>query len=177
MTWQSKLKIVREIAHAIVYLHTAFSRPINKGTYNQETFILDQNDVAKLTEFSLSISIPYGETHAVVDYLGGTAELTEKLDVYSFGSFLLELLTGRRLGHLAQTAIDVDAGLEENIKKHLAIKEIVKPAILAGGGAGVEQQVQALLQLALICREQDPEIRPNMVDVTEDLRNIERFIP
>lgn len=120
---------------------------------------------------------PLSETHAVVDYLGGTAELTEKLDVHSFGSFLLELLTGRRLGHLAQTAIDVGAGLEENIKKHLAINEIVKPAILAGGGAGVEQQVQALLHLALICREQDPEIRPNMVDVTEDLRNIERIIP
>ena len=54
----------------------------------------------------------------------------------------------------------------------------MKPAILAGGGgAGVEQQVQAVLQLALICREQDPEIRPNMIDVTKELRYIERFIP
>ncbi|XP_023918255.1 non-functional pseudokinase ZRK2-like [Quercus suber] len=154
MTWQSKLKI---------------------------------NDVAKLTKFSLSISIPKGETHAVVDYLGGTAEficpnyfstfhVMEKVDVYSFGSFLLELLTGRRLGHLAQTAKDEGADLVENIK-NLAINEIVKPAILAGGGAGVEQQVQAVLQFALICREQDPEIRPNMIDVTKELRNIERFIP
>ncbi|KAM3709068.1 hypothetical protein ACB098_02G145700 [Castanea mollissima] len=91
MTWQSKLKIVREIAHAIAYLHTAFSRPIIHRNIQPENIFLDQNDVAKLTEFSLSISIPEGETQAVVDYLGGTAELTEKVDVYSFGSFLLEL--------------------------------------------------------------------------------------
>ena len=101
----------------------------------------------------------------------------EIVDAYSFGSFLLELLTGRRLGHLTQTAKDEGADLVENIK-NLAINETVKPAILAGGGgAGVEQQVQAVLQLALICREQDPEIRPNMIDVTKELRYIERFIP
>ncbi|XP_050241024.1 non-functional pseudokinase ZRK2-like [Quercus robur] len=147
------------------YLHTAFSRPIIHRNKQLENIFLDQNNVAKLTEFSPSISIPKGGTHAVVDYLGGTAEficpnyfstfyVMEIVDAYSFGSFLLELLTGRRLGHLAQAAKDE-----------------------GGGGAGVEQQVQAVLQLALICREQDPEIRPNMIDVTKELRNIERFIP
>jgi serine/threonine protein kinase len=28
MAWQSRLKIARQIAHAIAYLHTAFSKPI-----------------------------------------------------------------------------------------------------------------------------------------------------
>ncbi|KAK4584962.1 hypothetical protein RGQ29_022579 [Quercus rubra] len=169
------------------YLHTAFSRPIIHRNIRLENIFLDQNNVAKLTEFSPSISVPKGETLAVVDYLGGTAEfiypnhfstfhVMEMVDVYSFGSFLLELLTGRRLGHLAQTAKDEGADLIENIK-NLAINEIVKPAILAGGGSGVEQQVQAVFQLALRCREQDPEVRPNMIDVTKELRNIKRFIP
>jgi hypothetical protein len=58
-----------------------------------------------------------------------------------------------------------------------AMNEIVDPAILAEeGGAGLEQQLQAVRQLGLTCIEDDPEIRPTMVDVTKELRRIERSI-
>ena len=43
-------------------------------------------------------------------------------------------------------------------------------------GSVVWQQLEAVLRLALICRKKDPEIRPDMVDVTKELRKIERFI-
>ena len=69
---QSRLKIAGEIAHAISYLHTAFSRPIVHRDIKPGNVFLDQHDVAKLTEFSLSISIPEGETH-VEDDVCGTA--------------------------------------------------------------------------------------------------------
>ena len=104
LSWQSRLKIAREIAHAILYLYTAFSRPIVQKDIKPGNVFLDQHDVAKLTEFSLSISIPEGETHVEDDVCGTvlflcpnyatTSYITEEVDVYSFGSFLLELLTG-----------------------------------------------------------------------------------
>ena len=72
LSWQSRLKIAGEIAHAISYLHTAFSRPIVHRDIKPGNVFLDQHDVAKLTEFSLSISIPEGETH-VEDDVCGTA--------------------------------------------------------------------------------------------------------
>ncbi|KAL4642678.1 hypothetical protein ACB092_02G037900 [Castanea dentata] len=72
LSWQSRLKIAREIAHAISYLHTAFSRPIVHRGIKSGNVFLDQNDVAKLTDFSLSISIPEGETHVEADSLIGT---------------------------------------------------------------------------------------------------------
>ena len=57
------------------------------------------------------------------------------------------------------------------------INEVVDPAILVGEvGSVVWQQLEAVLRLALICRKKDPEIMPNMVDVTKELRKIERFI-
>jgi len=53
----------------------------------------------------------------------------------------------------------------------------VDPAILEEeGGAGLEQQLQAVRQLGLTCMEDHPEIRPTMVDVTKELRRIERSI-
>ena len=54
------------------------------------------------------------------------------------------------------------------------------PAILAedgDGGASLQHQLQAVLDLALTCTEEDPQRRPTMVDVTKQLRRIERFVP
>ncbi|XP_075655811.1 serine/threonine-protein kinase ZRK1-like [Castanea sativa] len=186
MAWQSKLKIAKEIAHAIAYLHTAFSRPIIHRDIKQGNIFIDEHDVAKLTDFSQSISIPEGETHIVdkhvigtlgfvCPYYATTLRITEKIDVFSFGSFLLELTTGQRICHLVETADDEGMELEDYIE-NVTINEIVNLEIQAGErGAVVDQQAQAV-KLALLCREKDPEIRPNMVDVTKELRKIERLV-
>ena len=61
------------------------------------------------------------------------------------------------------------------LRKHGS--KITDPAILGeGGGTGVEQQLQAVLQLALTCIEGDPNVRPTMVDVTKELRLIEKSV-
>jgi len=184
MLWQSRLKIARQIAHAIVYLHTGFSRPIIHRDIKPQNILLDQHDVPKLSDFSLSISIPEGETHVEDEVKGHfgflcpsyfcTNKITEKTDVYSFGMVLLEILIG-------QQSVDAnrkteDHVLVDHVRNH-ALNEIVDPAILKEeGGVGLEQQLQAMCQLALTCIENDPEIRPTMVDVTKELRRIERSI-
>ncbi|XP_059439669.1 serine/threonine-protein kinase ZRK1-like [Corylus avellana] len=196
MVWQSRLKIGRAIAHAIACLHTAFSRPIIHRDIKLQNIYLDQLNVPKLKDFSLSISIPEGETHVVVDKVCGTRgfscssymltnTVTEKTDVYSFGVVLLELLTGQDSAGLLRLAygnnILVDYFLENNKKlkdslRNRALNEIVDPAILGEGGVGVEQQLQSVVQLSVICIEDDPVIRPTMVEVTKELRRIERYI-
>jgi len=184
MLWRSRLKIARQIAHAIAYLHTAFSKPIIHRDIRPRNILLDQHDVPKLTDFSLSISIPEGETH-VEDVVRGTVgflcpsyfstnRITEKTDVYSFGMVLLQLLIGQH--PIESLRENEDQTLEVHLSNR-AINEIVDPAILAEeGGAGLEQQLQAVRQLGLTCIEDDPETRPTMVDVTKELRRIERFI-
>jgi serine/threonine protein kinase len=67
IVWQSRLKIARQIAHAISYLHTAFSRPIIHRDIKSRNIFLDQHDVPKLANFELSISIPEGETYVEDD--------------------------------------------------------------------------------------------------------------
>ena len=105
LAWVSRLKIAREIAHAVSYLHTAFSRPIIHRNINMQNIFLDQNDVAKLSKlskFEFSISVPEGESHVQVDYLSwcvgymspeyfAMGNITENVNVYSFGTLLLEL--------------------------------------------------------------------------------------
>jgi hypothetical protein len=77
--------------------------------------------------------------------------------------------------------IDKDSSLVaymHNSAQGRSINEIVDPAILAEeGGVSLDQQLQAVLKLGLTCTEEDPHRRPTMVDVTKELRRIERFVP
>ncbi|CAL5358172.1 unnamed protein product [Camellia sinensis] len=176
-TWKSRLKIANDIAYAVIYMHTAFSTPIIHRDLKPRNIIIDQSGVAKLLDFSLSISIPSGETH-VEDVMAGTYPymdpdfmltgfLTLKSDVYSFGMILLELLTGKRSMYLA---------LPEWVKDYVEkdqFNEFVDPRILKERG-GIEQgkQLQAVVALALRCTQYNKEDRPEMIDVTKELRGM-----
>ena len=192
MVWERRLKIARQIAHAISYLHTAFPRPIIHMNLKMRSILLDEDDVPKLCNFFLSISIPEGESNVEVYHgyqnsrlsapeLKATSKVTEKTDVYNFGLFLLELLTGEDSYYITRFTIDEDSSLVAYIHNHAqgsCINEIVDPAILVDGegGANLQQQLEAVVDLALTCTEEDPQRRPTMVDVTKQLRQIERFL-
>ena len=78
---------------------------------------------------------------------------------------------------LFSTTDDLDVEDFENDRTRFTINEVVDPAILVGEeGSVVWQQLEAVLRLALICRKEDPAIRPDMIDVTKELRKIERVI-
>ena len=192
MTWGSRLKITRQIAYVISYLHTAFSRPVLHIRINMRSILLDEYDVPKLTYFFFSVSIPEGETEVEAhEYIWFTCfttpeskklgKATEKTDVYNFGQLLLELLTGEDSSQITRLPIGEDTSLVEYMHysgQGRSINEIVDPAILAEeGGVSLDQQLQAVLELALTCTEEDPHRRPTMVDVTKELRRIERFVP
>ncbi|KAF3952764.1 hypothetical protein CMV_021717 [Castanea mollissima] len=186
MGWERRLKIARQIAHALSYLHNAFPRPVIHMHIHMSSILLDEHDVPKLSDFYLSVSIPEGEADVAAFFLNtpeskATGKVTEKADVYDFGRFLFELLTGDDSLNITRFTIDKDSSLVEYIHNRAqgsCINEIVDPAILAEDGeAGVSllRQLQAVVDLALTCTEEDPQTRPTMVDVTKQLRRIERF--
>ncbi|KAL4618636.1 hypothetical protein ACB092_06G024800 [Castanea dentata] len=194
MVWERRLKIARQIAHLISYLHTAFERPVIHLLICMYAILLDEHDVPKLSDFFISTSIPKGQTYvkgneevrrlrfSAPEYRA-SGRVTEKTDVYDFGALLLELLTGEDPCHVTRLTIDKDSTLVACMHNRaqgscISINEIVDPAIMANGegGASLPRQLQAVLDLALTCTEQDPQRRPTMVDVTKQLRQIERFI-
>ncbi len=172
MAWASRLKIARQIAHAISYLHTAFSRPVIHLDICMENIFLDEHDVPKLFNFIFSRSIPEGETDVNVNEcikhprltspeVIATGRVTEKTDVYDFGWLLLELYSGK----------------SRETEDSATLQDLV---ILAGEGgvtASFIQQLKAVLDLVRTCIEEDPETRPTMKDVTKELRRIEGFVP
>ena len=68
MMWERRLKIARQIAHTISYLHIAFQRPVIHVNMNMHSISLDEHDVPKLPKFYFSVLIPKGETNVEVHY-------------------------------------------------------------------------------------------------------------
>ncbi|KAL7227477.1 hypothetical protein ACSBR1_022353 [Camellia fascicularis] len=183
-TWKNRLKIANDIAYAVIYMHIAFSTPIIHRDLKPMHIIIDQSGVAKLLDFSLSIAIPPGETQVEASVMGtygyaapeyiSTGILTEKSDVYIFGVILLELLIGKK-------SIDVTRDINQRflqvwVRDYVEkdqFNEIVDPRILKErGGIEQEQQLQAVLALALRCTQENKDDRPEMIDVTKELRRM-----
>ena len=110
--------------------------------------------------------------------------------MYCFGTFLLEILTGRGSEELTDLCershhfndwIFKEPFLDNFIKYFItchSIDEIVDPTILnEGRGFHEQQQWKAMVDLALWCLETEKDKRPTMVEVAKRLWYIERFVP
>ena len=181
-----RLKIAMDIAHALAYLHFGFPRPIVYRDFKTSHILFTEENVAKLFDFSLSISIPEGETHISDAVMGTwgycapeymrTCVFNEKSDVYGFGAFLFEVLTGQIISDLMKAADNLGCPLEEYFKKFIednSFTEIVDRLIIQDILClRKEQQLHAFAQLMSECLKPSPVDRPTMVDVAKKLRQI-----
>ncbi|CAL9239232.1 unnamed protein product [Arabidopsis halleri] len=105
--WKRRMKIAEDSATALAYLHTAFPRPFVYTSLSIGDILLDEDGVAKLTDFSFCVSIPEGETFVQVDLITGTfghmdakytmnGVVSEKTDVFAFGILLQKFLMGEK---------------------------------------------------------------------------------
>ncbi|XP_076897004.1 putative receptor-like protein kinase At2g23200 [Bidens hawaiensis] len=110
LTWEKRLKICIDVAHALNYLH--FEMEDKKIIINRDiksNYIgLDENHGAKIVDFGLSLYLPPNQHRELLhlntivgtDYYidpeyKTTCRLKRESDVYSFGVVLFEILCGR----------------------------------------------------------------------------------
>ncbi|RWR79823.1 wall-associated receptor kinase-like protein 2 [Cinnamomum micranthum f. kanehirae] len=185
ISWDHRLRIAIEIAYAITYLHIGTSRPIVHRDINCSNILLDEHFKPKLTDFSLSRTIPFGKTHVAAGALLGAFAymapeyacfgiVSEKSDVYSYGVVLLELLSGQR-----RFAGDID---NETLNKLLWTNESTEKEerleLILHNGLSMDvrqvEQAMACIEVAVGCTLENPAKRPAMKEVTQQLMQIER---
>ena len=173
--WKDKLRIAWEISRAIAYLHSAFPRAIVHRDLKPMNVYLDQDNAAKLANFSTSFSIPKGGAQVEDEVIGtlgyldplyvNTRAVTESIDVYCFGVFFLVLLTG-------QLASDKEFLEAIHWHRHEHFTASLDRAIIENEVRANEdiQQLQACLGIALNCISNDG--RPTMEEVAAKLEEI-----
>ncbi|KAK4432151.1 Receptor protein kinase-like protein ZAR1 [Sesamum alatum] len=195
LLWAVRLRIAQEAAKGLMHIHECSNRKYTHGNIRSSKILLDDDLKPYISGFGLSRLVPgtsksansaarkqkpsqttvgcKSSTSSTVMYVAPEARevgsrFTQKCDVYSFGIVLLEILTGR----LPDGGPDNDGkGLEGVVRKvfheERPLSEVIDPALLHEVHA--KKQVVAMFHVALSCTELDPELRPRMRTVCDNL--------
>lgn len=191
LPWASRLAIAQGASRGLAYLHECSPRKYIHGNIKTSKILLDDDFNPYISGFGLTrfLSGTQRFTHSHSKKLGATtsthymgtpseylapearvpgSQVTQKCDVYAFGIVLLEVLTGRMPGGKSENEyVELDAFVRRAFKEERPLTEVIDPALLHEVHA--KKQVLALFHIALGCTEVDPELRPRMRAVSDNL--------
>ncbi|KAG6515053.1 hypothetical protein ZIOFF_025432 [Zingiber officinale] len=187
---KQRLNIAIDVAEALYYLHSCCKPPVVHCDLKPSNILLDEDMVAHVSDFGLAKILPEAISKSLADSTssiglrgsigyappeyGEGSPVSTSGDVYSFGIFLLELLTGKS---------PVDEMFNEGLTlaKFVGMRgamEIVDPALLGQDNEeihwwnNIEECSTSLARVGLACAHQAPRDRMCMRDVVADLRTI-----
>ncbi|KAJ9184309.1 hypothetical protein P3X46_004046 [Hevea brasiliensis] len=182
LPWTMRLRIAQDAARGLTYLHEEMGFQIIFRDFKSSNILLDEQWNAKLSDFGLARLGPSeGLTHvstAVVGTMGyaapeyiQTGRLTAKSDVWSYGVFLYELITGRR--PLDRNRPKSEQKLLEWVRPYLSdakkFSHILDPRL---EGKYPIRSAQKLATIANRCLVRNPKSRPKMSEVLEMVNRI-----
>ncbi|PON35764.1 Tyrosine-protein kinase [Parasponia andersonii] len=182
LPWATRMKIAQDAARGLAYLHEGMEFQIIFRDFKSSNILLDEQWNAKLSDFGLARLGPAdGLSHvstAVVGTIGyaapeyiQTGRLTSKSDVWSYGVFLYELITGRR--PLDRNRPRSEQKLLEWVRPHLSdIKKfqlILDPRL---EGKYSLKSAKRLASVANRCLVRQSKSRPKMSEVLEMVNRI-----
>ncbi|XVE63324.1 hypothetical protein DITRI_Ditri07aG0010900 [Diplodiscus trichospermus] len=173
LDWSTRKKICMGIARGLAYLHEESRLKIVHRDIKATNVLLDKDLNAKISDFGLAKLDEEENTH-ISTRIAGTigymapeyamrGYLTDKADVYSFGVVLLEIVSGKSNTNYRpkeEFVYLLDWAYVQQEQGNLL--ELVDPSL---GSKYSKEEALRMLNLALLCTNPSPTLRPSMSSV------------
>ncbi|XP_028782529.1 cysteine-rich receptor-like protein kinase 2 [Neltuma alba] len=176
LNWNHRWDIILGTARGLTYLHEEFHVCIIHRDIKTNNILLDDDLQPKIADFGLAKLLPEDKSHLSTRFAGtlGYAapeyaihgQLSEKVDIYSYGVVVLEIISGQRNSELK---LDGDEEGEFLLQKawnlyrkgiHLKlIDDTLDPNDYDA------EEVKKIIKIALLCTQASAELRPKMSEV------------
>ncbi|KAG0449374.1 hypothetical protein HPP92_027414 [Vanilla planifolia] len=191
LPWDLRAKIMLGVAKGLAYLHELSPKKYVHGDIKPNNILLGLDMEPHLSDFgvgrladmssnrtnsmksqssdsTLSPTLSSRLCYRAPEALKGMKP-SQKWDVYSYGVVLLELISGRSPAIMLDTLqMDIVRWVHLCIEERKPLVDVLDP--LLAQEPDKEDQIIAVLKIALACVQPSPERRPHMRSVTESLQ-------
>ncbi|XP_031252897.1 probable LRR receptor-like serine/threonine-protein kinase At5g10290 isoform X2 [Pistacia vera] len=179
LDWATRKRIALGAARGLEYLHEHCNPKIIHRDVKAANVLLDEDFEAVVGDFGLAKLVDVRKTnvttqvrgtmgHIAPEYLS-TGKSSERTDVFGYGIMLLELVTGQRAIDFSRLEEEDDVLLLDHVKKlerEKRLDAIVDHNLHKSYNI---QEVEIMIQVALLCTQASPEDRPAMSEVVRML--------
>ncbi|KAE8703324.1 putative LRR receptor-like serine/threonine-protein kinase [Hibiscus syriacus] len=173
LDWSTRKKICLQIARGLAYLHEESRLKIVHRDIKATNVLLDKDLNAKISDFGLAKLDEEENTH-ISTRIAGTigymapeyamrGYLTDKADIYSFGVVLLEIVSGKsNTNYKPKEEFVFLLDWAYVLQEQGSLLELVDPSL---GSKYSKEEALRMLNLALLCTNPSPTLRPSMSSV------------
>lgn len=175
LSWNARIKIALGAAKALEYLHEVCQPPVVHMNFKSNNILLDDKVELLISDCGLAPLLSNSYTTQLSGGYGAPelelGTYTDQSDVFSFGVVMLELLTGRKSydrtlprgeQFLVRWAIpqlhDIDA-----------LSKMVDPSL---NGSYPSKSLSRFADIISLCVQAEPEFRPPMSEIVQNLLNM-----
>uniref|UniRef100_A0A0D9WZW0 Protein kinase domain-containing protein n=1 Tax=Leersia perrieri TaxID=77586 RepID=A0A0D9WZW0_9ORYZ len=169
LKWDQQYNIILGIAKGILYLHEDSSLRIIHRDLKSNNILLGDDMEPKIADFGLARLLAEGHTHTMTSRIVGTygymapeyaldGNVSTKIDIFSFGVLVLEILTRIRNRHSDHHDLASEVW---NCWTKGTVTKMVDQSL----DGFSEKQALRCIHIGLLCVQSDPDDRPHISSV------------
>jgi interleukin-1 receptor-associated kinase 1 len=181
LTWERRYRIICGVASGLEYLHHGSSKRILHRDVKASNVMLDEDYNARLGDFGLARVTQHDGTYHSTEAVAGTraymayesfftGRASLDTDVYAFGVFVMEVISGRSPSSSVSYCTQEEAAgwtresmdIVDWIWRHYGEGKNFAVVDTVLGGVYDEAQVDCAVRLAVACCHPNPRERPSM---------------
>ncbi|KAJ9564750.1 hypothetical protein OSB04_000716 [Centaurea solstitialis] len=176
LNWKQRFDIIFGTARGLAYLHEQYHVTIIHRDIKSSHILLDNEFQPKIADFGLVKLLPDDKTHLSTKVIGTVyngyiapeyainGHLTEKVDTYSFGVVILEIISGKSCNVIGNESVSPNfvenaRSLYENDMHLHLIDATLDPSEYA------IEDAKKIIEIALMCTQPTASARPSMSEV------------